>query len=160
MKRAIQFSITIQVALLIAVALVPGCSGPREDVRVTYCKDLITTHLVSSQAIRWKSNENEIRRPEYAKITLIFEVKRQDIGSAPMRAACFYKFAVADENAMTHSDPLSAYATVPYRMTLNGESVDGPVLNEAVTNTVLKQGKELLDRVKKGGGGHSTTDEG
>ena len=150
MKRATRFSIATQVALLIGVAVVPGCSGPQEDVRVTFCKDLITTRLDSPQAIQWKSNENEIRRPEYAKITLMFEAQYQDTGTAPMRAACLYKYAVADENAMTHSDPLSAYATVPYRMTLNGEPVAGPALNEAIKTAALKQGKELVDRVQKG----------
>jgi len=51
---------------------------------------------------------------------------------------------------MIHRDQLSAYASLPYRMTMNGEPVALHDLHEAINNAVLKQGKELLDRVQKG----------
>ena len=96
-------------------------------------------------AIEWKESETEIRRPEYAKISLKF-----DAAASPMQAACYYKYDTADENVMTHSTPLSAYATVPYRMTVNGKEVEERILHEAIQEAARKQGRELVEGVKKG----------
>ena len=43
-----------------------------------------------------------------------------------------------------------AYATVPYRMTMNGEQVAARELREAIKTAALKQGKELADQALKG----------
>lgn len=145
-----QISFPRKSALLLGASLFAGCSGQQEDVRLTFCKDLITTRLESPRAVEWKGSENEIRRPEYAKISVTFEAQYQDAGIAPMEAACFYQYAASEDDAMTHSDPLSAYATVPYKMTMNGESVAKRDLHEAVKTAALNQGKELVDRVQKG----------
>jgi hypothetical protein len=145
-----QLGIVIKAVLLTGVALFAGCSGPQEDVRISFCKDLITTRLDSPRAMQWNGIDSEIRRPEYAKITVTFEAQFPDSGVAPMQAACFYGYAASEDNAMTQSDPLSAYATVPYKMTMNGESVAEGDLHEAVKTASLKQGKELVDRVQKG----------
>ena len=132
-------------AVLFAVGLFAECSGPQEDVRISYCKELIEARVGSAQSIEWKGSESEIRRPEYAKISLKF-----DAAASPMQAACYYKYDTADESAITHSNPLSAYATVPYRMTVNGQEVEQRILYEAIQEAARKQGRELVEGVKKG----------
>ena len=52
---------------------------------------------------------------------------------------------------MTHSNPLSAYSTLPYRMTLKGQSVPQPVLAEAVKTEQKRMGQAVVDSVKKAG---------
>ena len=135
----------VATSAILAISLFPGCSGPQEDVHISYCKELIEARVGSVQTIKWKGSESEIRRPEYARITLKF-----DAAASPMEAACFYKYDTADENVMTHSNPLSAYATVPYRMTVNGKEVEERILHEAVKEAARKQGRELVEGVKKG----------
>lgn len=150
MNSPTQISFATKAALLLGASLFAGCSGQQEDVRLTFCKDLITARLDSPRAVEWKGSDNEIRRPEYAKISVTFEAQYQDAGIAPMQAACFYQYTASEDDAMTHSDPLSAYATVPYKMTMNGEPVAKRDLHAAVKTAALNQGKELVDRVQEG----------
>ena len=150
MKPSFRIRIASFTPFLIGIVLLPGCSGPQEDVRVTFCKELSTTRLDSPLALEWKASNSEIRRPEYARITVTFEAQYQDGGIAPMQAACFYGYVASEDDAMTHSNPLSAYATVPYKMTMNGEPVAKRDLHTSVKTAALKQGKELADRVQKG----------
>ena len=149
MKCLTPLSIPAIAALLIGVILLPGCSGPQEDVRIGFCKNLITTQLMSPRNIEWKESKSKIRRPEYAKITVTFTARSQSSEATPMQADCFYKYATADENVMTQSDPLSAYATVPYKMIMNGETLSEHNLREAVKSAALNQGRALVDRVQK-----------
>lgn len=149
MKFVVRFIVAAKAALLCCVILFPGCSGPQEDVRLTYCKDLVKVRLDASQGIEWKGSESEIRRPEYAQITLNFDAAQGDGAHVPMQAACYYRYDTGDENAMTHSTPLSAYATVPYRMTVNGKEVGERALHEAIKSAALQQGTELMQRIRK-----------
>ncbi len=135
--------------LLIGAAVGVSCSGPREDVRVSFCKDLVETLFESPGALEWKGSEQEIRRPEFAKIMLTFTVRPTDTGDAFKQATCFYEYAVPEENALTHSDPLSAYATVPYRMIVDGEPVALSDLGQAINTAALNQVTGLLDRLGK-----------
>jgi len=136
-------------SLLCGAILLPGCSDT-EDVHFTYCRELIEARVGSAMELHWQGSEQEIRRPEYAKITLSFEVAQAGGASAPMQAACFYKYATADENVMTHSNPLSAYATVPYRLTVNDRDVSVEVLHAAVKEAAVQQGRELVEAIRAG----------
>ena len=145
MKPTPRSVVALTATLLFTATLFPGCSGPQEDVHISYCKELIEARVGSAQTIEWKGSESEIRRPEYAKISLTF-----DAAASPMEAACYYKYDTADESVMTHSNPLSAYATVPYRMTVNGQEVEERILHEAIQEAARRQGRALVEGVKKG----------
>lgn len=141
--------------LLLAAALVgsivlSGCSSPTEDVRITLCKNLVITLTEPSQAVEWKETENKFARFEDLIVSVNGEVLTQDDEPAGMQATCSYEYDEAiEEDGMTHTDPLSTYKTVPYKMLLNGESIPKPVLEKAVQVAFLNQGKEAVGKVQK-----------
>ncbi len=139
----------IQALLLPGIIGLVGCSGPQKDVRVSFCKDMVAAHLGALDTIWWVSDSSEIRRPEYARIDLQFKIGDADAGAAPQRASCSYGYDVPEENAITHTEPLVAYATVPYRMVVNGEAMAEPALKQLITDVGLLQAGEFLDRFWK-----------
>lgn len=150
MKRIGKLNTTFITTFLTGVIVLPGCSSPPEDVRLTLCKSLVTTLTESPETVIWKENENKMARFENLEMKLQFEAQQQDGSIAPMHATCFYEYDEAiEEDIFTHTDPLSAYKTLPYEMTLNGQPVPKPVLSKNINTAMLKQGKEFADRVQK-----------
>ena len=129
---------------------VGGCSSPPEDVRVTLCKNLTISLLELPRDLTWKEGENRIRRPEYATTVVRFDNPYGDAGLTAMEAACSYRYDLPEESAMDHAFPLTAYATLPFEMTINGEPVPESVLTRAVGAEQMRLGKKLLDRANKG----------
>ncbi len=130
--------------LSLAVLVVTGCANPLEDRRVTLCKDIAATQLGGGQAVTVKGSETEIRGREQAVVKL-----QVSTGGGDGQVACYYKHEAPEETAITVSDPLSAFATSPYKVTLNGETLSQPGLAQAVKQAMLKQGKELVDQAKE-----------
>ena len=126
-----------------------GCSGSREDVRVTLCKDLTAAMVDSPQPLVWRETETSFRRPEYAKVQVLFEMPAPAVGEA----VCFYAYDTVDENAMTHSQPLSAHATLPYAMSLNGEPVTASQLSDGIQAQQGKLASRLLETFRRWIGG-------
>ncbi len=141
MKRA--SSIHFAAAAAATLLQLTGCSGPQEDVRIGFCKDLVTVQLGEPTGLEWGEARQEIRRPEYARITLDYVLAAAGDGSK--QAACTYDYATTDENVMHQVDPLSAYATVPSAFTLDGKTLSEKELNATVLKTAERQGKGLLD---------------
>ncbi len=135
-------------ALSIAAFFFTGCSGPQEDVRVTLCKRLANNLLANPLSIEWTDVDNVFREPEYAVSNLRFDTRYGDDDSRPMQAACFYDYDIVEQNARTHADPFSAYASQPYRMDLNGETVSKPMLAQAMHSVLREQGRKIVDKVE------------
>ena len=123
-----------------------GCSGPQQDVRVSFCKDMVAAHLDALDSIWWVADDSEIKRPEYARIDLSFNIGNAAKDVPPRRASCLYEYDATDENVITHTDPLAAYATTPYQMLVDGQRVAEPVLNQLITDVGLLQAGNFLDR--------------
>lgn len=138
----------IIITLLAIIVTLYGCSGNREDVRITYCKKLTTTLIDSDRGLDWGNVEQEIHSPEYAVIKLSFTDKGTAHGLA--KSACWYEYAVHEENVMTHSDPLSAYATVPYQMTLNEKPLSDNELQKVSSLLRKKQFKAIAKKIEDG----------
>ena len=130
--------------------LLTGCSGPQEDVRVTFCKNLTTEFLQPGTQIQWHDSEQKINGYEPAEITVHLETNDQSGQPQAMQATCFYRYDAVDENAMTVSNPISAYATVPSQMTLNGRPIPETKLRETILVSQLAKGKAVVDQVKQG----------
>jgi hypothetical protein len=135
---------SVLVLLFGGVALM-GCSGSREDVRVTLCKDMVAVEVGPAQPIAWTESETQTRGYEHAAVKLRFTM-----GARDGNAVCYFKYNAVEDTALTISDPLSAYSTSPYEMTLNGRTLSGSALARAVKDAMAKQGRELVDRVKQG----------
>lgn len=110
-------SVAVSTALLLL-----GCSAESEDPRVSLCRNL-AADLSGTQATDWKGSGNRFVRPSYAVV---------NVTSSGEAAACSYAYEAVEEGAMEHANPLLAYATLPYEMTLNGTLVAAPTLKAAV----------------------------
>ncbi|HSO82910.1 hypothetical protein [Thiocapsa sp.] len=137
----------IIVALATASVLLVSCSGSREDVRVSFCKSLVTTQVASPSSVRWTGMETQARGHSGLTVVLGFE---SDGEGRPRQATCHYRYNAVEDTALTLSDPLSVYSTSPETMTIDGESLSRPALARAVKEAVISQGKAMIDRAQKG----------
>ncbi len=126
------------VMLLGVVVAISGCSGGTEDVRISFCRDLMSNHLGQ---VNWTGADYRVQEPEFAEITLTHE------GGT---AACYYDRTLIEDSAMTLSDPLSAYATTPYKITVNGKDVSIGDMDKLVVMTSKQMGREIVEQVKQG----------
>ena len=130
-------------AILIAVAAAPGCSdNPREDVRLTLCKDMVTIALGSVPS--WQGSEVRIRGYQGATVTV-----RLATADGDQQASCDYEYDGVDDTALTLANPIEAYSTSPSRMVLRGRTIAGPELAQLVKRAMQKQGREFVERAGK-----------
>lgn len=147
--------------LTCGVLIGAGCSGPTEDVRVTLCKNLTTALLADAGSVEWKGNENTFVRPEYAVTALTFEAADAGGSRSDMQSACHYAYEALEDTAITLADPLSAHATLPFKMTFDGSQLSDAELLQLVNAeqkrlgrravTTLQQGaRDMADKVRSG----------
>jgi hypothetical protein len=134
--------------LLTVTSYISGCSLSTEDTRITFCRDLTLSLLENPESLIWTGNQNRFQPSEYAAVSLQFDAKSGTSGSA----VCFYAYDVIEENAMHLSQPLSAHASVPYKMELNGEPVPQSLFREAVNEQSRNILLKLLDKFFQGAG--------
>lgn len=130
--------------------LMAGCSGPTEDVRVTFCKNLARSLHPSAQTIEWTGGENTFRRPEYAITALRFDLVDGSGRQGGQQAACHYAYEALDDTALNLAYPFDAYATLPFAMSLNGRMLSDAELLKAVNAEQRRQGRQVLDTLQKG----------
>ncbi len=134
---------------LSGMALLAGCSD-REDPRITLCKNLTTALHPEAQSIEWTGGENSFYRPRYAVTGLTFDVVDSDGNAASKTAACHYAYEALDDTAVTLADPLSAYANLPFKMTLNGKAFSDRELLNMVNTEQKRLGRKAVDTLQKG----------
>ena len=148
MKKSVMRAGALAVPLVLGLTLAAGCSGSREDVRVTLCKNLTSALVGSADAIEWTGGENTFNRPAYAVTSLSFKVTEGDTRTG--RSACHYAYEALEETAQTLADPLSAYANLPFRMTLDGQTLADGELLRLVNAEQVRQGRQAVKALEKG----------
>lgn len=133
------------IASVLAVGL-SACSGPHEDVRVTLCKDVANGLTGTTKDQQWGAIEQRFKYPEFATLTIPFT----DTAGTSRRIACSFDYEAVEDTALTLADPLSAYATLPYAISLDGVAVGQGELRDAVRSVQLQHGQELLERIQAG----------
>ena len=137
-------------AATLAGVFLAGCSGTTEDVRVTLCKNLTQSLLPSAQSIEWTGNENTFVRPEYAVTGLTFDVTDKDGRRSSGQSACHYAYETLDETAMTLANPLTAYANLPFAMTIDGRALSDAELLTLVNEEQRRQGRKIVETLEQG----------
>ncbi len=132
------------------LSLLGACSGSREDVRVTFCKDLISALQSDPEAIEWTGEENTFQRPEFAVTGLTFDVMGRDGGRDSGRAACHYAYDALEDTAVNLAYPFDAYATLPYRMTIDGVALSDNELLRMINTEQKRRGRQVLQTLQKG----------
>jgi len=132
------------IAASLATALTAGCSNPGEDVRVTLCKDMTLVQLGAGANPNWTQATTETPGYEDAVVRLRWSNAGDD-----GQARCYYPYNAVEDTAQQIADPLTAYATSPSKMTINGRTLSGQALADVVAQAMQHQGKQLLDSAKK-----------
>lgn len=125
----------------LASALLTGCTGSSEDVRATFCRHLAEDLTGQGPADDWQLAVVAFNRPSYATVAV------EHPGGAS--ATCWFAYEeFGEETAETHVDPLSAYETLPYAMTVNGRRVDDRSLLQAINTEQRRQGHAAIDQLR------------
>ncbi len=111
------------------------------DPRVTFCRYLAANLTQSTDPAAWRNEGYEIVRPEYAAIQL---------SAGQQRVVCYYEYDAMEESVLDHTDALDAYATLPYKMTLNGEDVDPSKLAAAIRREQATAAKAWVEQAQTG----------
>lgn len=126
----------------IAAAIAAGCANPREDVRLTLCKDMVAVELGAMPA--WQGNAIQTHGYRGAVVTV-----RYATADGEQRADCFYRYDAPDDTALTLANPIEAYATSPSKMILDGRTLAGPELARAVKRALERQGRAFVERARE-----------
>lgn len=132
------------VTTLLSVGVLVGCSNPGEDVRITLCKDLVRVQLGSGAAPTWSRVSTQTPGYQDAVIELGWTAP-----SGNGAARCYYPYNAVDDTAQQLADPLTAYATSPSEVIINGQTLSGPALGRAVGEAMKRQGQQLLESAGK-----------
>lgn len=130
-------------ALLAGVIALSGCSGASEDVRTAFCKNLTKALTNTAADVEWQEAAVRIKRPEYAAVTV-----RPDATGDSTSATCYFQYDLVEQTAMDHANPILAYATLPFKMTLNGRELSATFLTKITSDEQIRQGKVALERVQ------------
>jgi hypothetical protein len=136
--------------LAFATALLAGCSATGDDPRVAFCKNLVAAQLGNPAALEWTGGENTFKRPEFATTGLTYAVEDTAGGSRDGSAACYFEYDAIEDTAQHLADPLSAYSTLPFAMTLDGRMLSDAELVAARTAEQKRQGMAVLGALEQG----------
>ena len=121
------------------LGLMAGCSNPGEDVRVRLCKDLVAVQL-GTDSIDWTQVRTETPGYDDARVQLHWS------GTAGSGSAtCAYPYNAVEDTAQQLAEPLTAYATSPSQAVIDGETLSGQALANAIAKAMQRQGRELID---------------
>jgi hypothetical protein len=146
MNSSYRRSLVACLALPISLFFFSGCSGKTDDVRLVLCKEVTDRLLADMRPIEWTANSQRINRPAFAVIELEFTTGRQQEGR-PMTSECYFAYNTVEENVITHVDELSAYSTLPYRMTIDGKEVPKQILQKAVSDEQIEGLAEFMEKI-------------
>lgn len=141
--------LTSAALLVLAATLTTGCSKKTEDVRIKLCREITENLLDSMTPLQWKSQTTEFRKQGDAAIRLGFLVNKEGYDNRLVSSACFFDYNINEESALDHVDPLSAYKTIPYAMTVEHTPVPQALLNGIVRDEQLEPFREFVDRLKQ-----------
>ncbi|MGD8556528.1 MAG: hypothetical protein PVF23_09215 [Chromatiales bacterium] len=141
-------SVVAILALPLTVLLLAGCSGKTDDVRLVLCKEVTDRLLAGMRPVEWTANSQRINRPAFAVIELEFSTGSLHEGKS-MTSECYFAYEAVEENVITHVDELSAYSTLPYRMTINGKDVPKQILQKAVSDEQIEGLAEFMEKISR-----------
>jgi hypothetical protein len=142
--------IALTAILAAGVLAAAGCSGPTEDVRVTFCKDLVRAAHPGAQSLEWQGVDNTFRRPEYAITGLSYVVVGSDGQRKPGKSACHYEYEALDDTAVNLANPFDAYETLPFAVVLEGRALSNQELLAAINAEQKRRGHAVLQAFEQG----------
>ena len=134
----------------LAAALLGACSGPTEDVRITFCKNIATALQPEAAEVTWGETNLVIQRPSHAITQLSFDVTTADGKTRPATLGCWYRWERREQLASAVANPIEEYETLPYAMTYEGEPLPDDEVGRLVRAEQKRQGLAVIDRIEQG----------
>ncbi len=125
-----------------------GCSGKTEDVRINLCREMTERMLDEMKPIVWKSQSTEFRNIGDAAIKLGFSVNKSGYENTIVTSTCYFENDVVEESALEHANPLAAFSTIPYMMTVQGKQVPKEIFSQLLRDEQLEPFREFFDQVQ------------
>ncbi len=144
------FHVIAKSSLIASIAILSsGCSGPSEDVRIRFCKELTVEMLGKPQSIDWIASNTSAERLGDLVVKLDYAILQDGIAPSSGKVACTYEQDEGSDFTMGDANPLEAYKTLPYQVSLNGRSLNQQKLNNATKETLLSKGKEFAQAIRR-----------
>jgi hypothetical protein len=134
----------------LAAAMLAACSGPTEDVRVSFCKNIATALQPEGAEVTWGETNLAFQRPSHAVTQLSFDVTTADGTTRPVTAGCWYRWERREQLASAVANPIEEYETLPYAMTYEGERLSDEEVGQLVRAEQKRQGLAVIDRIEEG----------
>ena len=125
-----------------------GCSGPSEDVRIGFCKELTVEMLGKPQSIKWTVSNTDAQRLGDLVVKLDYVATQEGTEPSGGKVACTYEQDEGGDYTMGDANPLDAYKTLPYQVSLNGHSLNQQKLSNATKETLLSKGKAFAQSIR------------
>jgi hypothetical protein len=141
-------------ALVGGVLLLGGCSLSTEDVRITFCKNLIVQTQATGVELEWDEPVIEIYGPSHAITRLTLTATGSDGAASRTEGACwfareFYKY----DSASAVANPIQGYKTLPYAMSIDGRRLSDAEVKQAVNAEQKRRGRALIETLQDGATG-------
>ncbi|MGB1110371.1 MAG: hypothetical protein ACPG4N_08450 [Gammaproteobacteria bacterium] len=136
---------------LLCASLLSACSGPVDDVRVSFCKDMAAELLGGPKEMKWTGGENRTPPHDDLSMRLDYIAVNTDGSETEGNVVCVFELEVEKESSMADLQPLAAYASVPHKVSLNDEGVSAEELAKLIQDTMRRRGQEFINEVKKSG---------
>lgn len=133
-----------------AALLSTACSGPNENPRITLCKNLTTAVQSSANSIEWKGDKYTFNRPSYAITHLSYDMVGPDGTRTTGTSACHYAYEALEDTAQILANPIEAYATLPFAMSVDGRVMSDAQLLRTVNAEQARLGRKALSTLEKG----------
>lgn len=133
----------IPVAVLLT-AMLSGCSGSTEDVRITLCKDL-AGQLLSEATLQ----SEDMIVPKYEDLEVKLSYQAGQAGEAARSMSCFYPYNVPEENILDHVRPSEAFDTYPNRVVLDGQPLPSAQAARLINQVLVSQGKSAINNLQQ-----------
>lgn len=141
MTTSIHPSAPTWLGLLASALVLASCGGPGEDVRIRLCRDIAAARADSPISVY--ETAAQTKGYEHARVRV-----RYRSGDRDAEMVCYYDYNAVEDTAQTLSQPLSAYAATPSRVTIDGEDLNRAQRADAISRAMMNQGRELIDRAK------------
>jgi hypothetical protein len=120
--------------------LLTACSGSTEDVQLTLCKQLAGDLVFGDyKKSDWLAEDMKFKGYDDLEV-----IVRYNTESGEGETRCYYAYDTPEENAMTQSNPATAYSSYPSKITQDGTVLESGMWAQKINEINLKQGKEAI----------------
>ena len=136
------------------ILLLVGCSLSTEDVRITFCKNLLAQTQVTDAQLEWDEPVIEIHGPSHAITRLALTATGSNGATSRTEGACWFRrelYKYDSASAVAH--PIQGYATLPYAMSIDGRRLSDAEVKQAVNAEQKRRGRALIETLQDGATG-------